>query len=165
LTCIDVTSAQNECLFASRGWADLFVAWGGGWGMSPVAGGAGFPRSRVWPSPRRTFRSFVLAALRALHLDLPLRRRRSGSDRGMPSLVLCTDTALYLCSHRSRGWGHHLCPQGLGGLIYSAARQTRIRVWAAMVAAVLVSRPQKVCAPWRARPQPRRWRSRRATGR
>ena len=33
---------------------------------------------------------------------------------------------------------------GLCGLIYAAARQTRIRVWAAMVAAVLVSRPQKV---------------------
>ena len=32
----------------------------------------------------------------------------------------------------------------LCGLSYAAARQTRIRVWAAMVAAVLVSRPQKV---------------------
>jgi hypothetical protein len=33
---------------------------------------------------------------------------------------------------------------GLCGLIYAAARQARIKVWAAMVAAVLVSRPQKV---------------------
>jgi hypothetical protein len=33
---------------------------------------------------------------------------------------------------------------GLCGLIYAAARQTRIKVWAAMVAAVLVSSPQKV---------------------
>jgi len=33
---------------------------------------------------------------------------------------------------------------GLCGLIYAVARQTRIKVWAAMVAAVLVSRPQKV---------------------
>jgi hypothetical protein len=32
----------------------------------------------------RTSRSFVLASLRALHLDLRLRRRRDGSDRGMP---------------------------------------------------------------------------------
>jgi hypothetical protein len=33
---------------------------------------------------------------------------------------------------------------GLCGLIYAAAGQTRIKVWAAMVAAVLVSSPQKV---------------------
>jgi hypothetical protein len=33
---------------------------------------------------------------------------------------------------------------GLCGLIYVAAGQTRIKVWAAMVAAVLVSSPQKV---------------------
>ena len=32
----------------------------------------------------------------------------------------------------------------LCGLIYVVVRQTRIRVWAAMVAAVLVSRPQKI---------------------
>ena len=32
----------------------------------------------------------------------------------------------------------------LCGSIYVAVRQTRIRVWAAMVAAVRVSRPQKV---------------------
>ena len=35
-----------------------------------------------------TSRSFVLASLRALHLDLRLRRRRSGSDRGMASSAL-----------------------------------------------------------------------------
>lgn len=40
---------------------------------------------------------------------------------------------------------HVRAPSGrLCGLIYAAARQTRIKVWAAMVAAVLVSRPQKV---------------------
>src|SRR5258708_19113525 len=33
-----------------------------------------------------------------------------------------------------------------------SARQARSKVWAAMVAAVRVSRPQKVCAPWRASP-------------
>ena len=38
----------------------------------------------------------------------------------------------------------------LWGLGYSWLRKTRSSVWAAMVAAVLVSRPQKVCAPWRA---------------
>jgi hypothetical protein len=42
---------------------------------------------RVWPSPRRTCRSFVLASLRALHLDLPLRRQQCGSGRGMPSMA------------------------------------------------------------------------------
>src|SRR5262249_40174030 len=50
----------------------------------------GLPRGRVWPSPRRTSRSFVLASLRALHLDLRLRRRQGGSDRGMPSPAPCT---------------------------------------------------------------------------
>ena len=35
-------------------------------------------------------------------------------------------------------------------LAYASVRQTSSRVCAAMVAAVLVSRPQKVCAPWRA---------------
>ena len=38
----------------------------------------------------------------------------------------------------------------LRGIGYLWLRQTRSSVWAAMVAAVLVSRPQKVCAPWRA---------------
>ena len=38
----------------------------------------------------------------------------------------------------------------LWGLGYLWLRKTRSSVWAAMVAAVLVSRPQKVCAPWRA---------------
>jgi hypothetical protein len=36
---------------------------------------------------------------------------------------------------------------GSWGLAYAWARQVGCRVWAAMVAAVLVSRPQKVCAP------------------
>jgi hypothetical protein len=40
--------------------------------------------------------------------------------------------------------GHRRALGALCGLIYAAVRQTRTRVWAAMVAAVLVSRPQKV---------------------
>src|SRR5215471_16716891 len=51
--------------------------------MASWAGG--LPRGRVWPSSCRSSRSFVLASLRALHLDLRLRRRRGGSDRGMAS--------------------------------------------------------------------------------
>src|SRR5215470_11977301 len=58
---------QIECLFVSRGWA------------------RGLPRGPVWPPSRGTSRSFVLASLRALHLDLRRRRRRDGSYRGMPS--------------------------------------------------------------------------------
>ena len=64
-----------------------------GFSLAVVVSGAssgshgGLPRGRVWPSARRTSRSFVLASLRALHLDLRLRRRLSGSDRGMPSPV------------------------------------------------------------------------------
>jgi len=48
------TAVQNECLFVSSG-------------LVP-----GLPRGRVWPSSRRASRSFVLASLRALHLDLRL---------------------------------------------------------------------------------------------
>ena len=40
---------------------------------------------------------------------------------------------------RQRGFLGGLCE-----LIYAAVRQARIKVWAAMVAAVLVRRPQKV---------------------
>ena len=45
----------------------------------------GLPRGRVWPSSCRASRSSVLASLRALHLDLRLRRRQGGGDRGMAS--------------------------------------------------------------------------------
>jgi quinol monooxygenase YgiN len=48
----------------------------------------------------------------------------------------------YADDHRSTIYGE--VSGGLCGLIYAAARQTRIKVWAAMVAAVLVSSPQKV---------------------
>jgi hypothetical protein len=50
----------------------------------------GLPRNRVWPSSRRTSRSFVLAPLRALQLDLRRRRRQGRSDRGMASSVPAT---------------------------------------------------------------------------
>src|SRR5215472_16754889 len=61
-------------------------------GLRRRVGGShrGLPRGRVWPSPCRTARSFVLATLRALHLDLRRRRRHGGSDRGMPSPALST---------------------------------------------------------------------------
>src|SRR5262249_2419632 len=56
--------AQSECLFVSRG-------------------APGRLRGRVWPSSRGTSRSFVLASLRALHLDLRRRRRQAGRDAVM----------------------------------------------------------------------------------
>ena len=56
----------------------------------------GLPRCRVWPSSCRTSRPLVLASLRALHLDLRLRRRQGGSDRGMASPAPGTS--------RSRRW-------------------------------------------------------------
>jgi hypothetical protein len=59
---------QLECLFVSSGWVSFL---------------RGLPRGRVWPSSRRASRSFVLASLRALHLDPRLRGRRGlGSYRG-----------------------------------------------------------------------------------
>jgi len=44
----------------------------------------------MWPSSCRTSRSFVLAWPRALRLDLRLRRRQCGSDRGMASSAPAT---------------------------------------------------------------------------
>ncbi len=81
-------SEHNESLFVSRGSAGRFRGiWDGVralW-LRQRTSARGLPRGRVWPSSRGTCRSFVLAWLRALHLDLRRRRRHGGSDRGMAS--------------------------------------------------------------------------------
>ena len=76
---------ESSLLLLSSGCLGFVPRWGfrGEFGVHE-----GLPRGRVWPSPRRASRSFVLASLRALHLDLRLRRRQCGSDRGMPSPAL-----------------------------------------------------------------------------
>jgi hypothetical protein len=89
----------NESLFVSRGSVGLFRGLCGAlralW-LYPRSVAPGLPRGRVWPSSCRTSRSFVLASLRALHLDLRRRRRQGGSDRAMASSAPGTD--------RSRRW-------------------------------------------------------------
>jgi hypothetical protein len=57
-------SHPERSLFVSRGWAGFL---------------RGLPRGRVWPSSCPASRSFVLASLRALHLDPGLRRRRGSA--------------------------------------------------------------------------------------
>jgi hypothetical protein len=82
------TAAPNECLFVSRGSAGRFRGIRDGvrslW-LRQRTSARGLPRGQVWPSSCRASRSFVLASLRALHLDLRRRRRQGGSDRGMAS--------------------------------------------------------------------------------
>jgi len=83
--------AQNESLFVSRGSVGLSrVVWGALralWLYRRLVA-RGLPRGRVWPSSCRTSRSFVLASLRALHLDLRRRRRQGSSDRDMTGSAL-----------------------------------------------------------------------------
>ena len=97
--------APNECLFVSRGSAGRFRGIRDGvralWlGQRTCA--RGLPRGRVWPSSCRASRSFVLASLRALHLDLRRRRRQDGSDRGMASPALGAGSVL---PGRAGRWG------------------------------------------------------------
>src|SRR5260221_3826151 len=89
---------------------------------------------RVWPCYQRpsslpivaaacrASRSFVLASLRALHLDLRLRRRRYGSDRGMPGLAAAARArsglkVVWPSGVGDRGLGSvaQLCLLGAGG--------------------------------------------------
>src|SRR5258708_40125949 len=70
----------------------------------------------------RASRSFVLASLRALHLDLRLRRRRYGSDRGMPGLAAAARArsglkVVWPSGVGDRGLGSvaQLCLLGAGG--------------------------------------------------
>ena len=92
----------------------------------------GAPRGRVWPSSRRSFRSFVLASLRALHLDLRRHRRQIGSDRGMAGPAPCTgraarvETAAATGVHTQRGPGRRPPGDGspgwkIGGAAYTVS--------------------------------------------
>jgi hypothetical protein len=60
--------------------------------------------------------------------------------------AVVTENPAVVCDRVAVKWAHtaRQLLGGLCGLIYAAAGQTRIKVWAAMVAAVLVSSPQKV---------------------
>jgi len=88
----------------------------------------------VWPGDQRpsslpivaaacrTSRSFVLASLRALHLDLRFRWRRYGSDRGMPGLAAAARArsglkVVWPSGVGDRGLGSvaQLCLLGAGG--------------------------------------------------
>ena len=110
----DSAATPNESLFVSRGWVGPFFA-----ACEVPFGRCVFTRE-PWPLAflaagygRRlaaaTSRSFVLASLRALHLDLRLRRRQDGSDRGMPSS----------CPGTPPGWirGQKACRPALGLMV------------------------------------------------
>jgi len=80
----------------------------------------GLPRGRVWPLSCRTSRSFVLASLRALHLDLRLRQRQGGSDRGMAGSAPGTGRARRWVADRGRsvvtGSGSGLSEEPVSGV-------------------------------------------------
>jgi len=70
-------------------------------------------------------------------------RRASSSACSGPTSGASVRRSFYMWLSRP-GRGAGLLSGALWGFGYSWLRQTRSRVWAAMVAAVLVSRPQKV---------------------
>jgi hypothetical protein len=93
----DWSAAHSECLFVSRGSVSLGRGALRALSFCQRFLTCGLPRGRVWPSSCGASRSFVLASLRALHLDPRRRRRQIGSDRGMASSATGTG--------RTRRWG------------------------------------------------------------
>jgi hypothetical protein len=90
---IDKGKTHSDASLCQGAPSVLLEAYGGAPRMLAVCQrslACGLPRGQVWPSSRRSSRSFVLASLRALHLDLRRHRRQIGSDRGMAAPAPCT---------------------------------------------------------------------------